>query len=290
MTQDIRLSLEETAKILGDFRKISYQDLCDGYHKAKIDGDKRLQSAYLAAVLLREWYMIDRIYQKCKNIVGFEREDAYSQYQDCVMKALEDAAWLKPDKEGKTFTAQQCVNQVLATRGAPAIIYNSNLAKNKGCVSVQSIDDPINDGEDRELTLLDTIEDEHSDIADVDAESFAISLVQKYINKNKVIEAIILDTIASHDFDKTSKNVIREISPEGKQIKRTVEYHEFSRRQCIKYLSDLPQNFSEYFSKKYIVKEPIVEAAVAKVRASNNPKLYKYLDAALNFTRAAIKI
>ena len=287
MNQDSKQAFAEEAKIIGDYQKVPLQDLANGYHFAKLEGNKRLQGAFLSAVILRGWYNVDKIYQICKNIIGFDREDALSKYQDCVIQALDSAAWLDPSKK---LTAQQCINQILRTRGAPAIIYESNLAKNKGCTMLQSLDETINDGVDRELTLLDTIEDEHSDIADVDAESFAISLVQKYINKNKVIEAIILDTIASHDFNKTTKTVIKEISPEGKTVKRTEELHEFSARQCIKYLSDLPLDYTKYFSKKYIVKEPIVEAAVAKVRASNNQKLYKYLNAALDYSRAIVKI
>lgn len=287
MTQESKETFAEQAKIIPNYGKLSVQVHADGYHNAILSGDKRLAGAHLSAIILRGWYNIEKIYQKCKNIVGFDREDALARYQDCVLQALNEAAWLD---ETKKLTAQQCINRKIKTRGWAAVLYEANLQKNKGCVNLQSLDEPISGEEDRELTLLDTIEDEHSDLADVDANGFAQALIQKFVNKNKVIEAIIMDTIAFHNFDKMTKTVNKTISPEGKTVKTTTEYHEFSPRQCVKYLSALPTDYAKYFSQKYIVKEPIVEAAVAKVRASNNQKLYKYLRAALDYSRATVKI
>ena len=53
--------------------------------------------------------------------------------------------------------------------------------------------------------------------------------------------------------------------------------HAFWPFRCVQILSNLPEDYAEYFHQHYKVVEKEFEAALNTIRAANNQKLYRYL-------------
>ena len=80
----------------------------------------------MSALLLRYWYKNDPMYQKVKSC-GYDRNDVFNKIYECIEVACDYHAWQDPAKH---TNAQACINQVLAGRGVPAMVYEANLQKN----------------------------------------------------------------------------------------------------------------------------------------------------------------
>jgi hypothetical protein len=148
-----------------------------------------------------------------------------------------------------------------------------------------SLEDPFE--EDGKTTLLDTLIDEEALEKErlVNGANAAYDLVQHCINKKKIVEAIILDTIAFNDVQKVTKTTVKGTDNEGnptKYIKHTTEFWPF---KCVQILSTLPDDYVSYFCKQYSIIEQELEAAVNAIRKANNQKLYRYLENTLENTK-----
>lgn len=263
---------------LGDLTKVKTgtserKDLitkcADGYIKATKEGDEELRSAYISALMLLFWGEIKKMADKCKAVSGYDYEDFATKLYECINIACEYQGWVKDSN----LTAEQCIRSVIASRGAAAILYESNLDKNKINVNMYSLDTPLTDDEGHETTRLDLIGDETSLTSDTTAEQF----VQTYINNNKVIEAIILDTIAFDDCNKYTKKTITVKDENDEDMKVNKTSSEFWAYRLVQLVSTLPDDYFKRFKNKYTINDLVLEAAINKIRASNNQKLYKYL-------------
>jgi hypothetical protein len=97
------------------------------------------------------------------------------------------------------------------------------------------------------------------------------------VSKIKLIEAIILDTIAFNDVQKVTKKVVKSVDSEGNPCKYTEHYSEFWPFKCVQLLGNLPEDYAEHFHKHYKVVEKEFDAALTAIRSATNQKLYKYL-------------
>ena len=114
-------------------------------------------------------------------------------------------------------------------------------------------------------------------------------LIQSCIDKKKIVEAIILDTIAFNDTQKVTKKVVKGVDFEGNPTKYTQTTSEFWSFRCVQILSNLPVDYAAYFKKHYNVVEPELEVAIAAIRAANNQKLYRYLAKTLKNARDLVQ-
>ena len=271
------------AKILKEEDGINYaekgrdviQVMADKYYESQISGDSYGQNKYISGLMLRFWYKVKELKEKASSISGLDYSDFVQLLFAEIHRACMDQAWNQP---GATTNAQQVINQCIASRIVPALYYESNLQKNKANVNTASLEMELD--EEGRTTLMDTLVDEN-DLEDRrfrEGTANAVSLIQTYINKKQLVEAIILDTIAFNDVQKVTKKVVKETDWEGNEVKYTRYTTEFWRSRCVKLLSDLPENYSEYFRKHYHVVEAELTAALNAIRAANNQKLYKYLD------------
>jgi CRISPR/Cas system-associated protein Cas5 (RAMP superfamily) len=137
--------------------------------------------------------------------------------------------------------------------------------------------------EDGESTLLDTIVDEDAEAARENQEGAeaAYALVQSCIDKKKLIEAIILDTIAFNETERVKKETTYTFDEDGKKHKYTKTYTEFWPFKAVQILSKLPTSYADYFGNTYNVNPAELDKALESVRAATNQKLYKYLDRTL---------
>jgi len=232
------------------------------------------RDSYIAALMLKFWDKIKYLYDSTRTIGTYEYDDFISVLYDRINYACKYRAW---QKEGSKTNAQACINQAINTE-VQNMFYAANLDKNKCNVACNtiSLDTPFGDDEESG-TLADTLGEE-VDHSGHDTE-FAI---QSFINSNKVIEAIIFDVIAFNDCMKYTKETVNAIDSDGNPYKYTKNHSEFWPYRCVQILSKLPEDYGKYFARKYRIANEPLEACLAKIRSSNNQKLYKYLDAARN--------
>ena len=165
------------------------------------------------------------------------------------------------------------------------------MKKHKANFAQYSLDNNIaGDEDDTARTYLDTYEDEDvaAETEAAKSEDNARSIVQLFIDRKKIVEAIILDTIAFNDTQKSTiskKTGYNEAGEEYEYKSTTYSFWEF---KAIQALNNLPADYVDYFLDNYRAKREIVEACVNKIRTSTNQKLYTYLRACLAYGKAAL--
>ena len=115
----------------------------------------------------------------------------------------------------------------------------------------------------------------------------AISLIQSYINHNKIIEAILLDNIAFNDVQRHFKKLVKTKTSDGKDLKYTEHSSEFWAYRLIQIVSKLPDTYKTYFMERYSISEEKLTAILDVIDRANNQKLYKYLAKTLEELRAS---
>jgi hypothetical protein len=109
----------------------------------------------------------------------------------------------------------------------------------------------------------------------------AILLVQSYINRNKIIEAILLDNIAFNDVQRYFKKTIKTQNDQGEEVKYTEHSSEFWPYRLIQIVSKLPDSYKSYFLTRYDISEEKLSSILDIIDRANNQKLYRYLDKTL---------
>lgn len=260
------------------------QLMLDRYCLAKDTNDEHKKNLYISGLMLRFWYVISKL-QARSPIPGLEYNDFMGWLYEAIEYACKYRAWQDPTKR---VNAQQAINQCIETIRVQKY-YDLNLQKNKVNQMTFSLDAEFDD--DGESTLLDTLVDEDYETEreyNEGAEA-AYALVQSCIDRKKIVEAIILDTIAFNDTQKVTKKVIKGVDFEGNPTKYTQTTSEFWSFRCVQILSNLPVDYASYFKKHYQVLEPELEAALAAIRAANNQKLYRYLAKTLKGARDLVQ-
>lgn len=243
-------------------------DLADNFLAARAIDNQRNMGIYLSAIILRFWYKIDQMYQKVKTC-GYDRNDCFDRLYDCIMTAMDYHAWQDPEKH---TNAQACINQVLAGRGVPAMVYEANLQKNtRASVSMDQTIDSENS-----TTVGDLIPD--SKVIDEDPTS---GYVQTLIKQDKIIEAIITDTIAYNDVFKHEKKTVKEVKENGEKYVYVDHKSQFWPFKVVQELNQINEKYINYFSDKYTVNIEKLKAAVEALEKANNQKKYKMISYSL---------
>lgn len=251
--------------------------MLDNLEVAKETGDEKLGNCCAAGLMLRYWsYFINE-----KIGMDVEYEEKISKGWKAIELALEYKVW---QDASRGVNADQAVKKCIKTTFLRDN-YQENLDKSRANHYTSSMEEEMSEvfGGEGKTTLGDTIADE-ADLAQraqASAEDTARALVQLYLNKKKIVEAIILDTIAFNDVMKTSKKVVDGRDPEGNPKKFTQVYKEFWPFRCVQLLSKLPQDYATYFGDNYHFNPVEFGKALEAIRNANNQKLYKYLDRTL---------
>lgn len=249
-----------------------YCDACD-------NNDEIGKNKYMAVLMMKFWYQMANMHNKCKSVTLLEYEDYYDRLYYCINTACEPQlrAWRRLEANGKAkYNAQQCINQTIGSRGAAEILYQSNLDKAKANINTASLDSPINggDSDDKETTLADVIAAEEKPIGSGGVEE----IVQMYVQNGKLVEAIIIDNMAFGETTRTVKASETYTDFEGNEVKVSRNYSEFWAFKLVKLLNSLDDDYCDRFVQKYGVKAPELAAAMQAIRKANNQKLYKQVD------------
>lgn len=282
-----QLELELGIKYDAKPYKDTIRTMLDGYCKAMDEGDEHLKNLYISGLLLRHWDKVKKLALTCPN-VDLQGEEFVEWVYEAIVYACKYRKWQKDEK----VNAQQCINQCIETIRKQHY-YNYNLDKNRANYNNASFDTPIGDegNNGTQRTLIDTVADENAerDARMADSTTTARQIIQTFINKNKIVEAIIMDIIAFGDTEKVTKQIKQSVDENGEEIKYTTYTHEFWKFKAVQILSNLSDDYQKYFIDNYLVKTPALDAALNVLKKANNSKLYKELDRSLNYARSTLK-
>ena len=274
------LEREEGIKYDGKPAKEVIRQMLDGFCKAMDEGDERRKDLYIAGLMLRFWYVIAKLAEKSPGL-NLETTDFMTWLYEAIEYACKYRKWQDPNSN---VNAQQCINQCIETIRLQHY-YEYNLDKHKANYNTVSFEQPMD--EDGKVTLADKLIDVDAEEAIKQSEGNAAAreLVQMYLNKDKVVEAIILDTIAFNDTQKITKTTHKGIDEDGNVYKYSTQTSEFWAFKCVQILSNLPENYFEYFMENYRIAPEKLIASLNSIRGANNQKLHKFLDRTLKDAR-----
>lgn len=277
-----QLEREEGIKYDAKPAKEIIAKMLDGYCDACDKGDEVRKNMYIAGLMLRFWYVIGKLKEKCPGL-GLDDND----FMAWLFEAIEYACKYRKWQVDETVNAQQCINQCIETIRKQHY-YEFNLDKHKANYNTISLENPMD--EDGKVTLGDTLIDEATEDAAKmrDGDSAAREIVQMYLNRRKIVEAIILDTIAFNDTQKVTKQTKKGIDEEGNEYKYTTSTSEFWAFKVVQLLGKLPETYEEYFLNAYSINPDEFKAALEAIRKANNTKLYKFLNKTLQDARGVI--
>lgn len=271
-------------KLVKPYEQYSIDELADAYCDAVDRGNETLKDIYISALILRFWYTIDKMYKANTVAPSLEHEDFFWWLYEAIEYACKYRGWKDPDKK---LNAQQCINKCIDTIKLQKY-YDLRLDKRKIVNHTCSLDTPLGgDGDESGKTIGEMLESEVS-MDDCSVNDDAILLVQSYINRDKIIEAILLDNIAFNDVQKHFKKTIKTTTPDGETIRYTEHSSEFWPYRLIQIVSKLPDTYKGYFLNRYKISEEKLTAILDVIDRANNQKLYRYLDKTLAELRGSL--
>ena len=254
------------------YESYTIDELANAYCEAVDNKNEILKNIYISALILRFWYKIDKLYKSNTVAPCLDRTDFFWVVYEAIEYACKYRGWKDPTKK---LNAQQCINKCINTIMLQKY-YDLRLDKNKAVNFCCSLDTPVcSDGEDKVKTLADVIES--NDTIENTSDLSTIMLIQNYINRNKIIEAILLDNIAFNDVQRSSKRQIKTTGVDGTPYKYTEHYSEFWPYRLVQLVSKLPNTYKDSFLARYDISEEKLTAVLDVINRSTNQKLYRYL-------------
>lgn len=284
MLNDTKKDLTFLARKLAQpYEKYSIDELANAYCDAVDTGNEALKDIYISALILRFWYAINKMYTANKIAPDLDHEDFFWWLYEAIEYACKYRGWRD---ESKSVNAQQCINKCIETIQRQKY-YNLTLDKRKAtnyCCSIDAVICESSDGTGK--TLADTLESEDN-LEDCYAADDAILLIQSYINRNKVIEAILLDNIAFNDVQRHFKKTVKTKTLDGEDFRYVEHSSEFWAYRLIQIVGKLPDTYRNDFLSRYDISEEKLDAVLSAVDKANNQKLYRMLDRTLNELRTS---
>lgn len=268
-------------KLAKPYESYSIDELANAYCDAVDSDNAQLKDIYISALILRFWFNIDKMYRSNTVAPSLDREDFFWWLYDAIEYACKYRGWRDPNKN---LNAQQCINKCIETIKLQKY-YDLRLDKRKAINYCVSMDEPMvgatltgsNPGESK--TVGEMLESEET--VDDHSTDDVILLVQSYINRNKIIEAIIIDSIAFNDVQRHFKKTVKTKNYKGEDIKYVEHSGEFWPYKLVQIVSKLPDTYKKSFMERYSISEEKLTTVLDTISNTNNQKLYKYLDRTL---------
>jgi hypothetical protein len=268
---DLKNVYREQAKYLPyNYETASVEDMLSNYKKYRNTPNPKANH-YFAGLMLRFWY----IQSKCEFKYNVTLHEDRIFYHDCEVDAINLATdyWNEEKGVKGTQAINKCISTILLRE-----MYQRRLDKHKSNYRLNSLDTPIAGDEDG-MTIGDTLVDDGADPMASTTDG-AHCLIQYYLDSDKIVEAIILDTIAHNDtFKHTSKT--KKIELEEETVKYTEHSTEFWAYKVVQLLGNLPAQYINHFLTEYEVDEKILLVGIDAIKQANNQKLYRYLEKTL---------
>lgn len=267
-------------RLVKPYEDYSIDELADAYCEAVDTNNDTLKDIYISALVLRFWHKIDKMYRANTVAPCLEHEDFFWWLYEAIEYACKYRGWRD---ESKKLNAQQCINKCIDTIKLQKY-YNLRLDKNKTVNFTISMDAPIGgDGDDKAQTVGDKLETE--EVWDDHSADDVMLLVQSYINRDKIVEAILIDNIAFNDVQRYYKQTIK--TDDYKYVDVSSEFWPY---KLVQIVSKLPADYKLEFMRKYKISEQKLDAVLAYVDKSNNQRIYKLLGNMLDELRASYAV
>jgi hypothetical protein len=275
------------SQLIKPYEMYSIDELANAYCDAVDTKNEALKDIYISALILRFWYTIDKMYRSNTVAPCLEREDFFWWLYEAIEYACKYRGWRDPSKN---LNAQQCINKCINTIKLQKY-YDLRLDKHKSINYCCSLETPVcsEEGDGHSKSLEDILESDEN-IDDCYADDDVMLLVQNYINKNKIIEAILIDNIAFNDVQKHFKKTIKRQTEDGKTERYVEHSSQFWPYKLIQIVSKLPEDYKENFLERYNISEEKLTTILDVIDKANNQKLYRYLDKMLTELRATYSI
>lgn len=275
---DLTLCARKLAK---PYESYSIDELADAYCDAVDTNNAALKDIYISALILRFWFNIDKMYRSNTVAPTLEHEDFFWWLYEAIEYACKYRGWRDPEKN---LNAQQCINKCIETIKLQKY-YNLRLDKRKAANYCCSMEEPMvgatssasNHGESKTVGEMLEAEEDYDDHSVDDV----MMLVQSYINRNKIVEAIIIDSIAFNDVQKHFKKTVKTTNSRGEQVKYVEHSSEFWPYKLVQIVSKLPSEYKEEFMNRYKISEEKLTAVLNTLSKVNNQKIYRYLEKVL---------
>ena len=264
-------------KLEKPYEDYSIDELANAYCDAVDTNNKELKDIYISALILRFWFNIDKMYRSNTVAPSLDHEDFFWWLYEAIEYACKYRGWRNPNKN---LNAQQCINKCIETIKLQKY-YNLRLDKRKAVNYCVSLEDPVTVGDtsDDAQTVADKLEAEES--FDDHSSDDVMMLVQSYINRNKIIEAIIIDSIAFNDVQRHFKRTVKTKNYKGEDTRYTEHSSEFWPYKLVQIVSKLPTTYKTEFMSKYHITEEKLTAVLDTISKVNNQKIYRYLEKTL---------
>lgn len=285
----------ENASALGDYQAMSKTELANGYcdydeamraaeaanNRKEAERCKAIRDAYHSALMLRYWYKIFE-WQKNSSSLNLDYVDYMGWLDDSLWVAFYYRMWRyeykavvkhgvfiewKLDSNGNRIpnpyyldvnAPDKIINRCCGSmRGRVYQYYNKD--KRKCDVQTFSIDNMLEDyGDSASKTMECYTEDNHNE--------GLYSLVQYFVEREQLIEALIIDGVANYSTftEEKTETGVREAA--------------FNSRLLVKHLNSLNDPVLYHFSETFDVPTETVYAVKDKICSMNNTKLYKLID------------
>lgn len=265
---DLKNVYREQAKYLPyNYETASVEDMLSNYKKYRNTPNPKANH-YFSGLMLRFWYLQSKL--EFKYNITLKEDRLF--YHDMVVDTINLTTDYWDEEKGVKGT--QAINKCASTIMLREM-YQRRLDIHKASYKTTSIDTPVAGDEDG-MTIGDTLIDDDGDPMSSTI-SGANCLIQHYIDENKIVEAIILDTIAYNDTFKHTRKQVKTIDEDGDEYKFTEHSTEFWAYKVVQLLGNLPTTYLTAFSAKYEVDLHILELGLEAIHKANNQKLYKYL-------------
>lgn len=249
MISDSLRMFREAASACPDYEKKTPNELGNGYCDAEEAGDIVLRDGFFAALVLRYWYKIYK-YAASSKSTRLELEDFLDWLIEAISLALKYRRWRDPSN--KLFKDKNAVDKVINCCCATVrnFYYQAfNKDKRKLNYLTASLETQIENAGDAAIF-------ENSFTEEPDA---AAEFINSYVQKDKLISAIILDNIAYFDafkekeFTRTVTSLNAEEEPE--QIKQKYVERTFDVGLLVKNLKKLNEGYFLGFMQRYHLSE-----------------------------------
>ena len=113
MLQQTKTDLTVKARTLAQpYEAYTIDELADAYCDAVDTNNTELKDVYISALILRFWYVIDKLYKNNTVAPCLEYEDFFWWLYEGIEYACKYRGWRDPNKK---LNARQCINQCINT-------------------------------------------------------------------------------------------------------------------------------------------------------------------------------
>jgi hypothetical protein len=256
MITEIFDSFVRSARGLGDYQSMSKTELANGYCDADEVNDNIKKDQYYSALILRYWYKVKEFASNAQ-FARMEISDFVSWVAESLDVGFKYRRWRDPsnplskDPDGPDKVFNRCF---FSTH--KRWLTHFNRSQRRVNYIVESTDEHFELYGDRAHSLT-----QH--FTEIEVEGPSKTIVQMYLNKGKIIEAIVIDTIAHQD---------------SFVLNKKLKSYALDKKRILSNLNSTSVSYLDYFNYTYDVDSKQLSKVVEKLNKLPNRKLYRYIN------------